>query len=136
MGRSDAFVRDEKVEEPVCVVEYDGRRTSDVPDAVLFGMLPAGALEETVTAEDSGAESVFFIRENMDVTRVYEDWSCSSSAEKGLNEVRPCGISSVSLVLLLDLEDWPLKDPIKGEVALGDSMVKIGLGRLKRKEHR
>lgn len=107
-----------------------------MPDVGLLGLLPAAVLEETVTAEDSGAESVFFIRENMDVTRVYEDWSCSSSAEKGLNEVRPCGTSSASLVLLLDLEDWPLKDPIMGEVALGDSMFEIGLGRFKRKEHR
>jgi hypothetical protein len=58
------------------------------------------------TADDSGEDRVFFIREKMEVTRVYEDWSFSSSSEKGLKEVRPGLVrSSASFVLLRDLGD-------------------------------
>ena len=63
----------------------------------------------------------------MEVTRVYDDWSFSSSSEKGLKEVRLFvnGTSSVSFVLLLDLEECPLSDSTpKGE--LGDSICQTG----------
>ena len=53
------------------------------------------------TAEDSGADRVLFIREKMEVTIVYDDWSFSSSSENGLKEVRLVTSSE----LLLDLED-------------------------------
>ena len=61
-------------------------------------------LDVVPTADDSGADKLFFIRENMEVTRVYDDWSFSSSSENGLKEVRLV-TSSASLGLLLDLED-------------------------------
>lgn len=48
--------------------------------------------------------------------------------------MRPDGISSVNLVLLLDLEDCPLREPIRGDVGFGDSIVKGGLDRLKRRK--
>ena len=52
-------------------------------------MLDDGWILDVVpTAEDSGADRVFFILEKMEVTRVYDDWSFSSSSEKGLKEVR------------------------------------------------
>lgn len=58
------------MEGPVEVAVYDGRRASDAPDAVLLGLFPAGALDEAAAADDNGADSVFFIRESMDVTSV------------------------------------------------------------------
>jgi hypothetical protein len=51
---------------------------------------------------DKGAARLFFIRENSDVTSVYEDWSFSSSSEKGLKDVKL--VTSSSLVLLRDLD--------------------------------
>lgn len=46
---------------------------------------------------------VFLTRESREVTRAYEDWSFSSSSEKGLNEVRPVASSSLWR-LVLDVE--------------------------------
>ncbi len=66
-----------------------------------------------MTAEESGADNVFFIRENSDVTKVYEDWSFSSSSENGLNDVKLV-TSSTSLELLRDLEVG-LNDPNTGD---------------------
>ena len=75
------------------------------------------------TADERGAERVFFMRENIDVTRVYEDWSFSSSSAKGLKEVRLV-ISSVSLELLLDLDSdvWLPEEPTRGEAMLSGSL--------------
>lgn len=67
-----------------------------------------------MTAEESGADSVFFIRENSDVTNVYEDWSFSSSSENGLNDVKLV-TSSTSLELLRDLDVGLLNDPSTGD---------------------
>ena len=72
------------------------------------------------TADERGAERVFFMRENIDVTRVYEDWSFSSSSAKGLKEVRLV-ISSVSL-LDLDSDVWLPEEPIRGEAMLSGSL--------------
>ena len=66
-----------------------------------------GTPDAAATADDSGAARLFFMRENKDVTSVYEDWSFSSSSEKGLKEVKLV-TSSTSLVLLRDLEDGTL----------------------------
>jgi hypothetical protein len=52
---------------------------------------------------DKGAARLFFTRENRDDTSVYEDWSFSSSSEKGLKDVKL--VTSSSLVLLRDLPD-------------------------------
>lgn len=100
---------------------YDGRRNSDPPAVPLVMVLALTTFEANVT-EESGADRVLFILENIEVTRVKEDWSFSSSSENGLKEVR-LAISSVNFMLLLDLEDWPLIDPGMGEEILGDSMV-------------
>ena len=61
-------------------------------------------LDVVPTADDRGADRVFFILEKMEVTKVYDDWSFSSSSENGLKEVRLV-TSSANLGLLLDLED-------------------------------
>jgi hypothetical protein len=71
--------------------------------------------DAAATAEDMGAAKVFFIRENIDVTMVYEDWSFSSSSEKGLKEVKLV-TSSANFVLLRDLDDRPLNVGSTGEV--------------------
>ena len=70
MGLSDAFVREEKLEDPVCAVVYDGRLASVPTTVVMFVLLETEVLVEAPTAEDNGADRVFFIREKMDVTRV------------------------------------------------------------------
>ncbi len=50
---------------------------------------------------------MFLTFENKEETRAYEDWSCSSSSEKGLNDVRLV-TSSTILVLLRDLDEEAL----------------------------
>ena len=105
---------------------YEGLRSS-LTGAVPFGVGFTVGLELDVEAipDDRGAESVFFMREKMEVTKVYEDWSFSSSSENGLKEVKEV-TSSVNLELLLGLlpriTDCPSKVPRTGE-AVGDSMA-------------
>ena len=60
------------------------------------------APDAAATADDKGAASEFFIREKSEVTRVYDDWSCSSSSENGLKLVRIV-TSSTSLVVPVPL---------------------------------
>lgn len=76
------------------------------------------------------------MREKIEVTKVYEDWSFSSSSENGLKEVKEV-VSSVNLVSLLDLlpilrlvADCPPKVPKTGEAeaAMGDSMAMMKKG--------
>jgi hypothetical protein len=66
---------------------------------------PVGWVGELPEATaDKGAARLFFIRENREVTSVYEDWSFSSSSEKGLKEVKLARSSSF-VVLLRDRFD-------------------------------
>ena len=90
-----------------------------------------------VTADDRGAERVFFMRENIEVTKVYEDWSFSSSSENGLNEVKEVA-SSVDLVSLLDLAvlprlvtDCPPKVPSTGDADIGSMEIMMEYTRKK-----
>jgi len=113
IGLSAAEVREERLDCEFWIV-YEGRLCSlglpVVLEAVFVEFPDAAA-----TADDIGAAKVFFIREKMEVTMVYEDWSFSSSSENGLKEVKLI-TSSASLVLLRDLEDRPLKVGSTGEV--------------------
>lgn len=119
MGLSDAIVLPEKLDELVCVAVYDGRRALDALDVGALVLLVVVALEGVAVVLDKGAANVFFIREKRDVTMVYEDWSCSSSSEKGLKEVR---LVISSLVLPFDRDDCAVNDPVSGGVELGESM--------------
>lgn len=79
-----------------------------------------GALLDAAATDASGADRVFFILENMEVTK---DWSFSSSSEKGLKEVKLVRSlpSRASFVLLLDRV---LKvASVRGEETRGDSML-------------
>ena len=115
-GRSDDDVLGKDGPGPVC----DGRLASLPCPDTLDGPTVEVALAVVDTADDKGAKE-FFIRENKLVTRVYPDWSFSSSSANGLKDVRLETSSSFALLLLL--EDWPLIGPIKGEVTSGDSMA-------------
>lgn len=82
----------------------DGRRCSGaVFPAEVLGW--AGVVDDP--ADVKGADRVFLTFENSDDTRAYEDWSCSSSSENGLKDVRLV-TSSTNLVLLRDLEEGAL----------------------------
>ena len=81
------------------------------------------AVEGTAGVVDArGADNVFFILENMEVTRVYEDLSLSSSSENGLNEVR-LATSSDSFALLWDLasDGWTVLPGCTGELDMTDN---------------
>jgi hypothetical protein len=108
-------------------VVYEGLRcslTSGAPFVVGFAV--GLELDAEATADDRGAERVFFMREKIEVTKVYEDWSFSSSSENGLKEVNEVA-SSVNLVSLLDLVAriavCPPENARTGEAAMGDSMT-------------
>jgi hypothetical protein len=107
----------------VWVVVSGGRLGSA---AALFALevVLAVTADATETAEDRGAVRVFFIREKRAVTRVYDDWSFSSSSEKGLKEVKLV-TSSTILVLLRDLDECPANGLGTGEDSGGSSMVWI-----------
>lgn len=119
MSLSEPEVLVVELDAPDGIVEYEGRRASATIklETVLLGNV---VLDETATAEARGAVRVFLIRENKDETRVYEDWSCSSSSENGLKEVRLLTSASTSLVLLLEREGWVPVDP--GAEEDGDSI--------------
>jgi len=72
LGLSDAVDLAENVDRPVCAAVYEGRRASDPPLFEVI-LLATVVLDAEATADDSGAARVFFILENIDVTRVYED---------------------------------------------------------------
>lgn len=84
----------------------DGLRAStlEVPWIVLA--FSGGCAVVAVAADANGATNVLFTLENSEETKAYEDWSCSSSSENGLNDVRL--VTSSSLLLLRDLEDCAL----------------------------
>lgn len=74
------------------------------------------------TADDRGAAREFLTRENSELTSVYDDWSCSSSSEKGLKLVRLVTSSTRRVELLLDFSALPLAT--FGEVGCcGESML-------------
>ena len=54
-------------------------------------------------AEARGTENVFLTFEKREETKAYDDWSCSSSSENGLKDVKL--MTSSNLLLLRDLED-------------------------------
>ena len=78
-------------------------------------------------ADDRGAESVFLTLENKEDTRAYEDWSCSSSSEKGLKDVRLV-TSSTIFVLLRDLDEGALWAGLVERESVEESMVVSGRG--------
>jgi hypothetical protein len=111
-GLSAMELRVEKVACEVCwVVISEGRLGSFT---VPLGCVGAPVLLTTAVATpaapapadataDKGAARLFFIRENKEVTKVYEDKSFSSSSEKGLNEVRHAtSLNFVGLLLETD----------------------------------
>lgn len=103
LGLSEPEVLVVELDAPEGIVEYEGRRTSG-PVKFEAALLGDTVLDETATAEARGAARVFLIRENRDETRVYEDWSCSSSSENGLKDVRLLTSASANFVLLLERE--------------------------------
>lgn len=112
-----------------CCTVTGGRFTSGLLVLGLaagFGDPPAAA-----TAEDKGADRLFRTLEKREVTRVYEDWSFSSSSAKGLNEVKLVTSStSLSLVLFLELAESPLVLSGTGEPTV-NSMMRCGAYRLR-----
>ena len=77
--------------------------------------------EATATAEDNGAASVLLTLDMREDMRAYDDWSFSSSSEKGLNDVRLA--MSSALVLLRDLVDGPL--PVCGRLAACRDSIRL-----------
>lgn len=61
-----------------------------------------GVPDAAATAFDNGAAKEFLTRVNKELTRVYDDWSCSSSSENGLKLVRLVTSSTTLVELLLD----------------------------------
>lgn len=122
LGLSEPEVLVVELDAPEGIVEFEGRRAS-VTVELEAALLGDAALEETETAEARGAAIVFLIRENRDETRVYEEWSCSSSSENGLKDVRLLTSESASFVLLLEREGWVLVEPSVGDE--GDSISTI-----------
>ena len=78
---------------------------------------------EAADPEDKGAASVFFTLENIEETMAYDEFSFSSSSEKGLNVVRL--VTSSSLELLRDLVETVLACGGFGEIDFGESMEDV-----------
>jgi hypothetical protein len=106
-----------ELDAPGGTVEYEGRRASGTVEFET-ALLGVAVLDETATAEARGAARVFLIRENNEETRVYDEWSCSSSSENGLKEVRLLTSESASFVLLLEREGWLLGAGDEGDSIL------------------
>jgi len=122
LGLSGPEVLVVELDAPEGIVELEGRRAS-VTVELEAALLGNAALDETATADARGAARVFLIRENRDETRVYEVWSCSSSSENGLKDVRLLTSESTNFVLLLEREGWVLVEPSMGDE--GDSIAAL-----------
>ena len=78
-------------------------------------------MDAAATADDNGAEMLFILEKN-EVTRLYDDWSCSSSSEKGLKDVRIGGSSVILPPFKFDFEELVM-EPNCGDCGLGDSIL-------------
>lgn len=69
-GLSEAVVLEEKLDVLVCIVTYEGRLCSEKPvgGALLVGL--TAVVEAAATADDRGADIVFFILEKIEETRL------------------------------------------------------------------
>jgi len=115
-GLSEPLVRLETSDVVVGICEKAGLRASVAgggAEAVGTGAV-AGAGD---CVDVSGADSEFLTLEIREVTSAYEEVSFSSSSENGLNDVRLV-TSSLTLALPQDRDDWPLRDPSAGDVAV------------------
>lgn len=70
MGLSEAVVLEEKLDVLVCIVVYEGRLISVKPAgaALLVGLTVV--VDAEATADDKGADIVFFILEKIEETRL------------------------------------------------------------------
>lgn len=99
-------------------VGIEGRRGSG-PALVceLLALLEDGAVVGAV-AEDNGAARVFFTFEKIEETMAYDEWSFSSSSEKGLKDVRLATSSSFEL----------LRDRVLGAALASDGLSGVDFG--------
>ena len=84
----------------------DGLRGSTVDVPCMVRAFSTGSTDAAAVADANGEANVFLTLEKSDETNAYEDWSCSSSSENGLNDVRL--VTSSNLLLLRDREDAAL----------------------------